>query len=66
MGTIYDPIGGQSAFEAAVQRFQARVIADPDLGCPFDSMDLRRIMAHQVTLFGLFFEDAAEHKSAGR
>ena len=58
MGSIYEPIGGQSAIEAAVQRFHARVMSDPELAGQFDGMDMRKIMAHQVTLLGLFFEAA--------
>ena len=50
MDTTYKAIGVQTEIEAAVQRFHERVASDPDLAYEFDGMDLRRIMAHQVTL----------------
>lgn len=55
MDTTYNAIGGQTEIEAAVQRFHERVASDPDLACQFDGLDLRRIMAHQITLLRLFF-----------
>ena len=59
MSTNYDPIIGQAALEAAVQRFHERVMSDPELAGHFDGMDMRRIMAHQITLFGLFSGESA-------
>jgi len=55
MDTTHNAIGGQTEIEAAVQRFHERVASDPDLACQFDGLDLRRIMAHQITLLRLFF-----------
>ena len=60
MDSIYDAIGGQPALDTAVRRFQARVQADPDLACHFGGMDMRRIMAHQINLLGLFFTGPAD------
>ena len=66
MDSIYDTIGGQPALDTAVRRFQARVLADPDLACHFGGMDMRRIMAHQMNLLGLFFGEPAESGPHGR
>jgi hypothetical protein len=43
-----------------VQRFQKRVLADPDLACHFGGMDMRRIMAHQINLLSLFFAGSTD------
>jgi len=60
MNNIYDAIGGQPALDIAVQRFQERVMADPDLACHFGGMDMRRIMVHQINLLALFFREQRE------
>jgi hemoglobin len=60
----YDHRRRAIAIDAAVQRFHERVTADPDLAGQFDGMDMRRIMAHQITLLGLFFGEPARHKPA--
>jgi hemoglobin len=52
MDSIFDEIGGQTALEAAVQRFYERVTADPVLASFFQGMDLRRLKAHQVAFLG--------------
>jgi hemoglobin len=45
-----EAIGGRAALDAAVERFQQRVSADPELAGYFDGMDMRRILARQLTL----------------
>jgi len=64
MSNVYDALNGQSSLDAAVQRFQKRVTADPDLACHFDGMDLRRIMTHQVALLRLLLGEQAQDKRA--
>jgi truncated hemoglobin YjbI len=55
MGTMYGAVGVHPALDAAVQRFQQRVTADSELAWHFNGMDMPRILAHQMTLLGLFF-----------
>ena len=45
--SIYETLGGQPAVEAAVDRFYARVLADPLLAPFFADTDLERLAAHQ-------------------
>jgi len=66
MDSIYNAIGGQPALDKAVQRFQARVQADPDLACHFGGMDMRRMMTHQINLLALFFAGPADIAPRGR
>lgn len=49
-------ITGRAALDAAVERFHARVSADPELAGYFDGMDMRRILARQMALFALVAE----------
>ena len=46
-------IGGRAALDAAVERFHERVSAAPELAGYFEGMDMRRILARQMTLFAL-------------
>jgi hemoglobin len=64
MDSMYDSIGGQPALDLAVQRFEKRVMADPDLACQFGGIDVRRIMAHQINLLNLFFGEPVRHTPA--
>jgi hemoglobin len=43
-------IGGRAALDAAVERFHKRVSADAELAGYFEGMDMRRILARQLTL----------------
>ena len=52
MNSIYDAIGGQSALEAAVERFYERATADPELASFFVGMDMRKLKNHQVAFLG--------------
>jgi truncated hemoglobin YjbI len=53
MGITNRAIGGRAALDAAVERFHERVSADPELASQFEGLDMRRILARQMTLFGL-------------
>jgi hemoglobin len=50
MGITNEAIGGRGAIDAAVERFHERVSADPELAGYFEGMDMRRILARQMTL----------------
>jgi hemoglobin len=50
MAVMNEPIGARSALNAAVERFHERVSGDPELACYFEGMDMRRILARQMTL----------------
>lgn len=45
--TLYDRIGGDAAVRIAVDRFYARVLADPELNGFFASISMPRLKAHQ-------------------
>ena len=64
MSNIDDRLKEHRTIEAAVQRFQKRVMADPDLACHFGGMDVRRIMAHQINLLSLLFGESAQQGPA--
>jgi hemoglobin len=49
MGETNGVIGGR-AIDAAVERFHERVAGDPELAGYFQGMDMRRILARQLTL----------------
>ena len=53
MRTTNQVIYGRAALDAAVERFQERVSADPELAGYFDGMDMRRILERQMALFAL-------------
>jgi len=46
--TFYERIGGATAVSAAVERFYARVVADPMLEPFFKDVDMARLKAHQL------------------
>jgi hemoglobin len=46
----YAAIGGATAVREAVDRFYARVLADPDLVGYFDGVDLAQLKRHQALL----------------
>lgn len=45
--SLYERIGGESAVNAAVNRFYERVIADPELKDFFKGVSMSRLKAHQ-------------------
>jgi hemoglobin len=60
MGITNEGIGGRAALDAAIERFQERVSADPELAGYFEGMDLRRILTQQMTLFALVAAEPAQ------
>lgn len=47
--TLYDRLGGEAAMVAAVDRFYARVLADPMLAPFFAGVEMPRLKRHQLT-----------------
>jgi truncated hemoglobin YjbI len=58
--TKNNSIRGRSALDSAVERFHERVSTDPELAGYFEGMDMRRILARQMTLFALAPDDHAK------
>jgi hemoglobin len=63
---ITGEIGGRAALDAAVERFQERVSADPELAGFFQGMDLRRILERQLTLLTLVAAGPAQIAHAAK
>jgi hemoglobin len=60
--TIYAALGGQAAIEVAVDRFYARVLADPQLAPFFAATDLKRLAAHQRAFFAMALGGPARYR----
>lgn len=54
--SLYDAIGGTAAIDAAVDRFYARVIADPLLAPLFVSTDMTAMRRKQAMFFAAVFK----------
>jgi hemoglobin len=65
MSNPNDGMRGSAAIDAAVERFQERVSADPELAGYFEGMDMRRILMRQMTLFALVAGPAPQFARAG-
>ena len=65
MAIMNEAIGGRAALDAAVERFQERVLADPELAGYFDGMDMRRILARQMALLA-FMAGAPAQSATGQ
>jgi truncated hemoglobin YjbI len=66
MGIIHEVIGGRAALDAAVERFHERVSADPELSGCFDGLDMRRILARQMTLVAFVAGEPAQFASVAK
>lgn len=47
MASVYERIVGAAALEAAVDSFNARILADPAIAPSFENLDVDRLKAHQ-------------------
>lgn len=54
------------ALDAAVERFHERVAGDPELAGFFQGMDMRRILARQLTLLAFVAAAPAQVGAPGR
>ena len=65
MGITNEAIG-RAALDSAVERFHERVSVDPELAGSFQGMDMRRIIARQMTLFALVATGPAQYAHAAK
>ena len=54
-GTLHDRMGGKRGLYAAVDRFYAKVLEDPDLRLYFATTDMERMKAHQAVFLSYTF-----------
>ena len=66
MRITHEMTGGRTAIDAAVERFHERVSADPELSGYFDRLDMRRILARQMTLVAFVAGEPAQFASAAK
>jgi hemoglobin len=53
MPGMYSMLGGRPAFEAAVEDFYRRIVADPHLRAYFEHVDLGRLKGHQHSFLAM-------------
>jgi hemoglobin len=53
MPGMYSMLGGRPAFEAAVEDFYRRIVADPHLRAYFEHIDLGRLKGHQHSFLAM-------------
>ena len=63
--TIYERLGGMVSIDVAVDRFYGRVIGDPELAPCFDSVDVRRLRAHQKAFLAMTLGGPRRHAGRG-
>jgi hemoglobin len=60
-GSFYEAVGGSGALREAVDRFYARILADPSLNARFEGVDLARLKRHQALLLAQVLGGPADY-----
>jgi hemoglobin len=63
--TTYERLGGMVSIDVAVDQFYERVIGDPELAPFFDSVDVRRLRAHQKAFLAMALGGPRRHAGRG-